>query len=290
MKRTGYIVLTLMLSMTLFTACRKDPAEENGETAIIVKTGESTESAGTSREETTAEASVPERPSYYDEDFFTNEEKGKSFDYRYNADMGAWEAVFTLYDVNIVREMREGGKITLEYEGKSTEVPWAVMDVGTGQGMSYYLTDVTGDGFEELVFLPYIREHSPVFVFDLKNWRDLSPFYCLEGDLYKGLYTYPEFSGLIEGELNAVLEGDGYGTVDLDEISKDLFLLNTRSEYGENGIFSEGAFLYKYYRPGVFENEWWCLVRYSFTGGECTAEIIDIGTKGKEEIPSREGQ
>lgn len=253
MRTAKKVFLTLSFVILLLTACGGNRSDKDEATA--------------------------ERPSYYDEDFFTNEEEGKSFDYRYDSDTGLWEAVFTLYDVNIVREMTEGGRITLEYEGKSIEVPWAVMNVGAGQGMSYYKLDVTGDGYEDLVFLPYIREHFPVFVFDLKNWKDLSPFYCKDGDLYKGLYTYPKYSEMIKQELNEILERDGYETICLEEISGNLFLLNTRSVYGEDGLFKDGAFLYEYYRPGAFESEWWCCVSYSFAGGECTAGIVGIGTK-----------
>lgn len=102
-----------------------------------------------------------------------------SADYRYNENTDSWDEIYTVGDVSLVYSVAEN-KLTIEHEGRTDEVAWAIQHFGGGVGMSIGLADMTGDGSEELILEAHDRELGLYFVYDLKNEKDLSPYYCTD--------------------------------------------------------------------------------------------------------------
>lgn len=173
-----------------------------------------------------------------------------------------------------VREFK--GKLYIEYDGKEVTVPWATQEIEPGGGGSFYVQDVTGDGYEDLIAAMSIRQIHAFFVYDLKNGKDLSPYYCKNLDLYDGLYTYEEYASQINAAVNPLLEEIGMESVDM---------LNGECEHmygrrGENGFFENNRLLFTYNgNPTANECEWTCLVEYDFTGGDCKLKIVKAQTR-----------
>lgn len=167
------------------------------------------------------------------------------------------------------------GELYIEYDGKQAAVPWARHTLGAGEGGSFYVQDVTGDGYEDLIGAMYIREFSTFFVYDLKNEKDLSPYYCKNHDLYKGLYTKEEYASRINEELKPLFEENGTPPTDVSYLSvQSVPIGSCHAERGENGFFENGVLTYVYNGLG-----WHCTVEYDFTGGECNMRIVEAGTQ-----------
>lgn len=169
-----------------------------------------------------------------------------------------------------VREFK--GKLYIEYDGKEVTVPWATQEIEPGGGGSFYVQDVTGDGYEDLIAAMSIREIHAFFVYDLKNGKDLSPYYCKNLDLYDGLYTYEEYASPINQALKPVLEPDR--RIDVSYLNGAE--LSCHAIRGEDGFFENGVLTYKYGCTGV---DWYCKVEFDFTGGECNMRILEAGTQ-----------
>ena len=73
-----------------------------------------------------------------------------SADYRYNENTNSWDEIYTVGDVSLVYSVAEN-KLTIEYDGRTDEVAWAIQHFGGGVGMSIGLVDMTWDGSEELM-------------------------------------------------------------------------------------------------------------------------------------------
>lgn len=177
--------------------------------------------------------------------------------------------------VDWVRLHGLNGELYIEYDGKQVAVPWATQGMGTGEGGSFYLQDVTGDGYEDLIGAIIIREQQPFFVYDLKNGKDLSPYYCKGHDLYKGLFTKEEYAVQIEAVINPLLEEIGMAPIDM--LNK--CCCDSRGLRGEDGFFENNKLLYYYDVSTANEAEWLCLVSFDFTGGECKMEIVKVQTR-----------
>lgn len=169
-----------------------------------------------------------------------------------------------------VREFE--GKLYIEYDGKEVTVPWATQEIEPGCGGSFYVQDVTGDGYEDLIAAMSIREIHVFFVYDLKNGKDLSPYYCKNLDLYDGLYTYEEYASPINQALKPVLEPDS----PLDVSSLSVVELSCHAIRGENDFFENGVLTFRYGNSGL---SWHCTVEFDFTGGECKMKILEARTQ-----------
>lgn len=168
------------------------------------------------------------------------------------------------------------GELYIEYDGKEVTVPWATQEIEPGGGGSFYVQDVTGDGYEDLIGSFGIREIRVMFVYDLKNGKDLSPYYCKHHDLYEGLYTYEEYASQINAAVNPLLEKIGMGPFDMSNGECG----NMYVRRGENDFFENNKLLFSYI--GIMtanECEWSCLVEYDFTGGECKMRIVKVQTR-----------
>ena len=156
--------------------------------------------------------------------------------------------------------------------------------------MDMYRMDVTGDGQEDIVLTPYTREAYLVFVFDLVNWKDISPYYCIDANIYKGVYLYREYAEKVVEEMNAVLEKDGYS--DRLELNEDGSLNMFRGETGYVGYARETNILFKlteenalcldFSRLSAFDKEWSCVIDFSFKDGKCNMEGVNVSTRYTE--------
>ena len=154
---------------------------ENGSSGTTEITGNTQNSTGEAASE--APGRIPDKPSeeltcpliggQYGQDI------EHSADYRYNENTDSWDEIYTVGDVSLVYSVAEN-KLTIEYDGRTDEVAWAIQHFGGGVGMSIGLVDMTWDGSEELILEAHDRELGLYFVYDLKNEKDLSPYYCTD--------------------------------------------------------------------------------------------------------------
>lgn len=116
-----------------------------------------------------------------------------SADYRYNENTDSWDEIYTVGDVCLVYSVAEN-KLTIEYGDKTDEVSWAIQHFGGGVGMSIGLVDMTRDGSEEFILEAHDRELGLYFVYDLKNEKDLSPYYCTDASNIFSAYLKEEYA------------------------------------------------------------------------------------------------
>lgn len=230
-----------------------DGSQESTENESI-NVGEASESLTSESTAPTAEITEPE-----------TEFKGKYWPVRSEDGEGTVDWV----------KVRSYNGVHIEYDGKDVVVPWAIQASGTGEGSSFYVQDVTGDGYEDLIGAISIREHHPFFVYDLKNGKDLSPYYS-SGSLYNGLFTKEEYASEIEAAINPLLEEGGYSPIDL---ANGDYLGYSGADRGEEDFFENGVLTYSYYFYTYVEAEWICTVEYDFNGGDCKMRIVEANTR-----------
>ena len=178
-------------------------------------------------------------------------------------------------------------KLTIEYGDKTDEVSWAIQHFGGGVGMSIGLVDMTRDGSEEFILEAHDRELGLYFVYDLKNEKDLSPYYCTDASNIFSAYLKEEYAAQLKKEVNegftAIGKDDIFSDVNGDE---DLVYFSLRSnadgvEMFEN-VVTEKRLCYHWYSPGAAETYW--NVDFDFTFDESGCHIGNILTVNKEVI------
>lgn len=261
---------------------------ENGSSGTTEITGNTQNSTGEAASE--APGRIPDKPSeeltcpliggQYGQDI------EHSADYRYNENTDSWDEIYTVGDVSLVYSVSEN-KITIEYDGRTDEVAWAIQHFGGGVGMSIGLVDMTWDGSEEFILEAHDRELGLYFVYDLKNEKDLSPYYCTDASNIFSAYLKEEYAAQLKKEVNegftAIGKDDIFSDVNGDE---DLVYFSLRSnadgvEMFEN-VVTEKRLCYHWYSPGAAETYW--NVDFDFTFDESGCHIGNILTVNKEVI------
>lgn len=261
---------------------------ENGSS----ETTETTENTKNTTSEAASEApgKIPDKPSgeltcplivgQYGQDI------EHSADYRYNENTNSWDEIYTVGDVSLVYSVAEN-KLTVEHGDKADAVSWAIQHFGGGVGMSIGLVDMTGDGSEELILEAHDRELGLYFVYDLKNEKDLSPYYCTDATNIFSAYLKEEYAAQLKKEVN-----EGFTAVGKDGIFSDVngdedlvyFSLRSNSDGVEmfDNVVTEKRLCYHWYSPGAAETYW--NVDFDFTFDESECHIGNILTVNREVI------
>lgn len=177
--------------------------------------------------------------------------------------------------VDDVRLHGVNGELYIEYDGKQAAVPWARTDSEIAIDHSFYLHDVTGDGSGDLIGLAENAGIRAVFVYDLKNEKDLSPYYCVRHNLEDGLYTKEEYASRINEELKKLTDESGETPIDVShKLCREPIASYAHAKESENGFFENGVLKFTY--GGIC---WHCTVEYDFTGGECNMKILETETQ-----------
>ena len=210
----------------------------------------------------------------------TGQDTEHSSGYRYNKGTNSWDEVYTVGDVSLVYEKAEN-KLAIEHDGKTSEVSWAIQHFGGGVGMSIGLVDMTGDGSEEFILEAHDRELSLYFVYDLKNERDLSPYYCTDASNIFSSYLYEEYAAQLKEAVNDSFTSVGMEKIfsDVDgELDLDLFKLR-RDDAGiemfEN-VITEKRLCYHWYSLSAAGTYWDCIFDFTFDENGCCMENIDV--------------
>lgn len=178
--------------------------------------------------------------------------------------------------VSEVRVHGVNGELYIEYDGKQTAVPWARSESEIAADDSFYLQDVTGDGIKDLIGKAESASIKAVFVYDLKNEKDLSPYYCVRHNLDDGLYTKEEYSSRINEAFKALTDESGETPIDVSCMGSFEPLVSHayRDEEWEKDFDENGVLKFTY--GGIC---WHCTVEYDFTGGECNMRIAEAETQ-----------
>lgn len=129
---------------------------------------------------------MPDMPTFADitKLEYDNPELGKELAYEYDEQNDRWYAAFKYGDV-ILRRI-DSVSTELEYQGRKYffDKGWTIELDGTLSGMDIDMRDVTGDGVPELILSTYNGKHidecSSVSIFDLAEWKDITPYYAVE--------------------------------------------------------------------------------------------------------------
>lgn len=257
-KRNGIIAISAIwgcIAISALTACgTKGSYTRGGVQGGAALGGNTTEYTGSLPQGTDKQTDVTEPETEYDGKYWkveTSDREGT---------------------VDWVKVRAFGGELYIEYDGREVAVPWATQEIEPGGGGSFYVQDVTGDGYDDLIGAFGIREIRVMFVYDLKNGKDLSPYYCKHHNLHDGLYTYEEYASPINQALKPLFEENGRAPVD---VSYQKALERTGYvEQGNNDFFENGVLKFRYCGIG-----WQCKVEFDFTGGECSMKIIKAETQ-----------
>ncbi len=178
--------------------------------------------------------------------------------------------------VDDVRLHGVNGELYIEYDGKQAAVPWARTDSEIAVDDSFYLQDVTGDGSGDLIGLAENAGIRAVFVYDLKNEKDLSPYYCVRHNLDDGLYTKEEYASRINEELKKLTDESGETPIDVSfrDCREPILSHVYYADDWEKDFFENGVLKFTY--GGIC---WHCTVEYDFTGGECNMRIAEVETQ-----------
>ncbi len=264
-----------LAAAVLFTACaRGDGDAENVPPANQTGTEQVTSSE-------TATASVPDKPA---EELvcgllegMDDEKVTHGAEYRYNEGSNSWDEVYSIGDASVVYDMAEN-KLAIEYMDSRYEVPWAIQHKESGAGMRIGLVDLTMDRRDELVLEVYDRECSLYFVYDLKNGRDLSPYYCEDASDIASAYFYPEYAKELGGALN-----ESFADVGMDGIYTDGgglkvdYLRSRRDNLGEisKSIVKNKMLSLQMYIPAIYGTYRNCDFDVRFDGNGCHISNVE---------------
>lgn len=107
-------------------------------------------------------------------------ELGIVFSYEYCDNTDKWNYTFSYEDVNLhERCIDDKWVASVEYNGKEQEVLWAFpVNGGWGGLVECQKADITNDGYEDLLVYVCGAEYNSIcYIYDLKNMKDISPFY-----------------------------------------------------------------------------------------------------------------
>lgn len=258
-----------LAAAVLFTACARGGGDaENVPPANQTETEQVTSSE-------TATAAVPDKPTAelycglldgMDEEKVTH-----GADYRYNEDSNSWDEVYSIDDVSVVYDTTDN-KLAIEYMDSVYEVPWAVQHKESDAGMRIGLVDLTMDRRDELVLEVYDRERSLYFVYDLRDGRDLSPYYCEDASDISSAYFYPEYAGELLDAVNESFADVGMEGICADgEDFKIDYIRPQRDCFGQisKSIVKNKMLSLQVYSPTTYGTYWSCDFDMRFDGNGC---------------------
>lgn len=192
-------------------------------------------------------------------------------DYRYNEDSNSWDEVYSIDNVSVVYDTTDN-KLAIEYMDSVREVPWAIQHSESGAGMRIGLVDLTMDKYDELVLEVYDRERSLYFVYDLRDGRDLSPYYCEDAADISSAYFYPEYAEeLLEAVNESFADVGMEGIYADDEGFKVDYLCPQRDSFGQisKSIVKNKMLSLQVYNPITYGTYWSCDFDMRFDGNGC---------------------
>ena len=256
-----------LAAAVLFTACAR-----GGGDAENVSPANQTETEQVTSSET---AAVPDKPTAelycglldgMDEEKVTLEAE-----YRYNEDSNSWDEVYSIDNVSVVYDT-VSNKLAIEYMDSVYEVPWAIQHKESGAGMCIGLVDLTMDRRDELVLEVYDRERSLYFVYDLRDGRDLSPYYCEDASDISSAYFYPEYAGELLEAVNESFADVGMEGICADgEGFKVDYIRLQRDSLGQvsKNIVKNKMLSLQVYSPITYGTYWSCGFDVRFDGNGC---------------------
>lgn len=212
-----------------------------------------------STETVQSDISIPVQPKYKNTVLPIDDgtEKKPDVSYRYNEEHNSWDEVYSLENVSMIYDTADN-EIYLEFGDSHEKVSWVIQRLGGGMGMSMGLLDMTEDGSDDLVVAVHDRELKLYFVYDLKNKKDLSPFYCTDASNIFSAYMYPQYAEEIVNAVNENfsetpdLEGKSVAAEDDGSLKADWMHLRNDA-YGVEmyqNVIDDKVLCYRWYTLG----------------------------------------
>ena len=211
-----------------------------------------------STETVQSDISIPVQPKYKNTVLPIDDgtEKKPDVSYRYNEEHNSWDEVYSLENISMIYDTADN-EIYLEFGDSHEKVSWVIQRLGGGMGMSMGLLDMTEDGSDDLVVAVHDRELKLYFVYDLKNKKDLSPFYCTDASNIFSAYMYPQYAEEIVNAVNENfsetpdLEGKSVAAEDDGSLKADWMHLRNDA-YGVEmyqNVIDDKVLCYRWYKP-----------------------------------------
>lgn len=266
MKKNKIVLWCAFFAVTItgLTACSANQGNDDGTQTTVEST-----------EVMQSETSIPEQPEYKNTVLSIGSGEKPDVSYRYNEEHNSWDEVYGLENVSMIYDTADN-KVYLEFVDSREEVLWAVQRFGGGMGMSMGLLDMTEDGSDDLVVEVHDRELTLYFVYDLKNKKDLSPFYCTDASNIFSAYMYPQYAEELVDAVNEnfsetpELEGKSVAAEDDGSLKADCMYLRNDADGVEmyQNVIDDKVLCYHWYEPIAQGTMWNCDFDFSFEGGE----------------------